>query len=302
VGKVQDPFAKGFLDRGGSVDTEVIDAPTYRRVEKAIRYLDEHTGHQPTLAELAEFVGVSPFHLQRIFRRSVGISPKRFLQFLSAEHAGRLLAEGGSLLETSWAAGLSGPGRLHDLMVNVHAMTPGEVRSEGEGVVLRWGVHESPLGACVVGITERGVAVLEFLEEGTDEEAARRVKARWPGSEASEDRVGTEDWARRIFRERKGDGPLTLDVRGTNFQIRVWEALLSVPSGRTVTYGAVAQRLGMASTGAQAVGQAVGANPVAVVIPCHRVIRATGALGGYRWGRERKLALLAREQSRAEVA
>ena len=142
------------------MDTEVIDAPTYRRVEKAIRYLDEHTGRQPTLAELASFVGVSPFHLQRIFRRAVGISPKRFLQFLSAEHAGRLLTEDGSLLEASWAAGLSGPGRLHDLMVNVHAMTPGEVRAEGEGVVLRWGVHESPLGACVVGITKRGVAVL----------------------------------------------------------------------------------------------------------------------------------------------
>jgi len=299
---VHDAFAKGSIDRGGAVDTEVIDAPTYRRGEKAIRYLDEHAGRQPTLTELSEFVGVSPFHLQRVFRRAVGISPKRFLQFLSAEHAGRLLTEGGSLLETSWAAGLSGPGRLHDLMVNVHAMTPGEVRSNGEGVVLRWGVHESPLGACVVGITGRGVAVLEFLEEGTVEEAARRVRTRWPGAEVREDAEGTGDWARRIFRERKGDGPLTLDVRGTNFQIRVWEALLSVPPGRTVTYGSLSRSLGLGHTGARAVGQAVGANPVAVVIPCHRVIRATGALGGYRWGRERKLALLAREQSRAEVA
>jgi AraC family transcriptional regulator of adaptative response/methylated-DNA-[protein]-cysteine methyltransferase len=284
------------------VDTEVIDAPTYRRVEKAIRYLDEHAGRQPTLAEMSEFVGVSPFHLQRVFRRAVGISPKRYLQFLSAEHAGRLLTEGGSLLETSWTAGLSGPGRLHDLMVNVHAMTPGEVRSDGEGVVLRWGVHGSPLGVCVVGITGRGVAVLEFLEEGTVEEAARRVRTRWPGADIRGDAKGTRDWARRIFRERKGDGPLTLDVRGTNFQIRVWEALLSVPPGRTVTYGGLSRSLDLGPTGARAVGQAVGANPVAVVIPCHRVIRATGALGGYRWGRERKLALLAREQSTAEVA
>ncbi len=284
------------------MDTEVIDAPTYRRVEKAIRYLDEHAGRQPTLEELAKSIGVSPFHLQRIFRRAVGISPKRFLQFLSAERAGRLLAEGGSLMETSWAAGLSGPGRLHDLMVNVHAMTPGEVRSHGEGVVLRWGVHESPLGACVVGVTGRGVAVLEFLEEGTADEAAGCVKARWPGSEVREDRGGTADWARKIFRERKHDGPLTLDVRGTNFQVRVWEALLSVPSGRTVTYGLLSRGLGLGPTGARAVGQAVGANPVAVLIPCHRVIRSTGALGGYRWGRERKLALLAREQTRVEVA
>jgi len=186
--------------------------------------------------------------------------------------------------------------------VNVHAMTPAEVRAAGEGVDLRWGVHDTPLGRCVLAATSRGVAVLEFLDDGTGSEARQRVAARWPEAAAREDPAVTEPLAVRAF-ARAGEGePLSLHVRGTNFQIRVWEALLRVPAGEVVTYGALARSAGLDSGAARAVGRAVGANPVAVLIPCHRVIRSTGAAGGYRWGRERKLALLARERAGAEVA
>ncbi len=279
----------------------MLDAPTYRRMEKAIRFLDEHQREQPTLAALSAHVGMSQFHLQRVFRGAVGVSPKRFLQFVTAAHARRLLEEGGNLLETSWSAGLSGPGRLHDLMVNVHAMTPAEVRSEGGGVEIRWGVHDTPLGPCVLGATARGVAVLEFLDRATPAEAEARVRSHWPEARRREDGAVTERLAGQIFGE-DGDGPLSLHVRGTNFQIRVWEALLTVPAGHVVTYGGLAGRLGLSERHARAVGRAVGANPVAVAIPCHRVVLGTGALGGYRWGRERKLALLAREQATAGAA
>jgi len=279
----------------------VLDAPTYRRMEKAIRFLDEHRSEQPTLADLSAHVGMSSFHLQRIFRGAVGVSPKRFLQFVTAAHARRLLEEGGNLLEASWSSGLSGPGRLHDLMVNVHAMTPAEVRAEGSGVEIRWGMHDTPLGPCVMGATTRGVAVLDFLESATAAEAEARVRAHWPEARLREDRSATEGPARRIF-GATGEGPLSLHVRGTNFQIRVWEALLTVPAGRVVTYGGLAERMGLGEGHARAVGRAVGANPVAVAIPCHRVVLGTGALGGYRWGRERKLALLAREQAGAGAA
>ena len=274
---------------------QALDAVTYRRMEKAIRYLDEHQQDQPSLAELAAHVGLSPHHLQRVFRTAVGISPKRFLQFATSVRARRVLEERGNLLEASWEAGLSGPGRLHDLMVSVHAMTPAEVRSAGRGVSLRWGVHESPVGPCVLAVSARGLAVLEFLERGTPSEGREHVAGRWPAAALEEDPDATAPFARRVFGGGRGDGPLSLHVGGTNFQIRVWEALLAIPEGKVTTYGALAAGLGMSGQASRAVGQAVGANPVAVAIPCHRVLRATGALGGYRWGEERKVLLLARE-------
>ena len=272
-----------------------MDAVTYRRMEKAIRYLDERQPSQPSLGELAAHVGLSPHHLQRVFRTAVGISPKRFLQFATSVRARRVLEERGSLLEASWGSGLSGPGRLHDLMVSVYAMTPAEVRSGGRGVSLRWGVHGSPVGPCVLAASERGLAVLEFLERGTRAEGLERVAARWPAAALDEDGEATASLARRVFRSHGDEGPLSLHVGGTNFQVRVWEALLAIPDGGVTTYGALAAGLGLAGRASRAVGQAVGANPVAVAIPCHRVLRATGALGGYRWGEERKILLLARE-------
>ena len=272
-----------------------LDAVTYRRMEKAIRYLDEHHAEQPSLAALASHVGLSPHHLQRVFRTAVGISPKRFLQFATAVRARRLLEGRDNLLAASWDAGLSGPGRLHDLMVNVHAMTPAEVRSGGAGVSLRWAVHESPLGPCVLAASPRGLSVLEFLERVPRPEALARVRARWPAADLREDAAAVAGMARRVFAPGAGNGPLSLHVQGTNFQVRVWEALVSVPEGRVTTYGVLAARLGLDGGASRAVGQAGGANPVAVAIPGHRVRRSTGALGGYRWGAERKVLLLARE-------
>lgn len=271
-----------------------MDAVTYRRVEKAIRFLDARQPEQPTLAEVARHVGMSTHHLQRLFRSAAGISPKRFLQFATAVRARGLLERGEGLLHASWGAGLSGPGRLHDLMVVMHAMTPAQVRSGGDGVHLRWGVMESPLGPCVAALSERGLSVLEFLEAGTRQEARERVRAHWPAARLEEDVEAVDQASKRVFHDGGAD-PLSLHVRGTNFQIRVWEALLRVPAGRVTTYGALASGLGMGAGSARAVGQAVGANPVAVAIPCHRVLRSTGALGGYRWGEERKALLLARE-------
>ena len=281
-----------------------MDAVTFRRVEKAIRFLDAQQPEQPTLAEVARHVGVSTHHLQRVFRSAAGISPKRFLQFATAVRARDLLEGGEGLLHASWGAGLSSPGRLHDLMVVMHAMTPAQVRSGGEGVHLRWGVLESPLGPCVAALSERGLSVLEFLEAGTRHEARARVRAHWPAARLEEDTEAVDEAANRVFPSGSdraagdAEGPLSLHVRGTNFQIRVWEALLRVPAGRVTTYGALASELGMGAGSARAVGQAVGANPVAVAIPCHRVLRSTGALGGYRWGEERKTLLLARELAR----
>ena len=174
-------------------------------------------------------------------------------------------------------------------------MTPAEVRSKGRGVRLLWGVHDTPVGPCVLARSGRGLAVLEFLDSGTRSEARGRVAARWPAATLEEDVDATGSLARRVFGKRGGEGPLSLHVGGTNFQIRVWEALLAIPEGKVTTYGALASGLGLAARASRAVGQAVGANPLAVAIPCHRVLRGTGALGGYRWGEERKLLLLARE-------
>ena len=271
-----------------------MDAVTYRRMEKAIRYLQERRPEQPSLSDLADHVGLSEFHLQRTFRQAVGLSPKRFLQFLTAAEARQLLDGSGSLLEVAWEAGLSGPGRLHDLMVNVHAMTPGEVRGGGEGASLTWGVVDGPLGPMVVASTDRGICLLEFLEEGTDAEARTRLDEAWPRARHARD----DDAARRSVAPLLHDAPegaVHLHLRGTNFQIRVWEALLTIPPGAVTTYGALARRIGAGTESARAVGGAVARNPVAVLIPCHRVVRSTGGLGGYRWGRSRKLALLARE-------
>lgn len=271
----------------------------YRRVEAAIRYLEARQPEQPSLAEVAEHVGLSPWHFQRLFQRWAGVSPKRFLQFLTVEHARRLLEASETVLETTWAAGLSSPGRLHDLFVTVEAVTPGEVKSGGEGLEIRWGIHPTPFGEALVAVSDRGVCQLSFGDsEETLEEALATLKRRFPEARRVEASKSTGPVSERIFRRLRGERGgvdaeqgLALHLRGTNFQLRVWRALLSIPDGEAVTYGRIARALGKPGA-ARAVGSAVGANPVAVLIPCHRVLRETGDFGGYRWGTGRKRAVL----------
>ena len=267
----------------------------YVRIEKAIRYLDENFRRQPELTEVAAAVGLSDYHFQRLFRRWAGVSPKRFLQFLTAEYARDLLRDSWTVLDAAYEAGLSGPGRLHDLMVSVDGVTPGEARRRGEGVAIRHGVHPSPFGDFLLATTERGVCALTFLDEAGAEGAIAGVAARWPNATLVPDAAATAPLAERIF---DGEGTVPLHLEGTNFQIRVWEALLRVPGGTVVTYERLAASLG--SPGAvRAVGTAVGRNPVAYLIPCHRVIRKTGAFGEYRWGAARKRAMLGWEAARS---
>ncbi len=269
----------------------------YARVEKAIRELDRNFRRQPRLGEMARAAGLSAYHFQRLFTRWAGISPKRFLQFVTAEHAARMLRESPSVLDAAYGTGLSGPGRLHDLVINVYAATPGEVRSGGQGLAIRCGTPPSPFGDGFVAVTARGICGLSF--PSADDDPAAELRAQWPRAAIREDREATAAVAERIFDplRRRGLAPLAVFVRGTNFQIRVWEALCRIPPGRVVSYRDVAAAVG-APAAARAVGSAVARNPVAFLIPCHRVIRETGAFGDDRWGAARKKAILIWEAAR----
>ena len=271
-------------------------AADYARVERAIRFLGENAGRRPSLAEVARSAGLSPAHFQRLFCRWAGISPKRFLQFLAKEHAVEVLRRPSTVLDASWDAGLSGPGRLHDVLVNAEAATPGEVASGGRGVAVAWGFHPSPFGECLLGVTARGICHLSFVASGGRRAALAYLRRRWPLADLREDRLLAARTAQRVFSAMLRPG-LRLHLAGTNFQLKVWEALLRIPPGAATTYGEVARRIGR-PTAARAVAGAVGANPVAWLIPCHRVLRSVGTLGGYRWGVERKRAMLGWEAAR----
>jgi AraC family transcriptional regulator of adaptative response/methylated-DNA-[protein]-cysteine methyltransferase len=260
----------------------------YQRIEKVIRYVDAHREEQPRLDELAAVAGLSSFHFHRLFRRWAGVTPKSFLKFVTAQDAKALL-RGGDVLGAALGAGLSGPGRLHDLLVTVEAVTPGEWKRRGAGLVIRHGFHDTPLGEALFAVTERGLCHLVFVESRAEELA--RLRKKWPKAELREDRAGTADVAKAAF-SRKGRVKLLLG--GTPFQLKVWEALLRIPPGRAVRYADVARAVGQPAA-ARAVGGAIGANPVACLIPCHRVLQSTGAFGGYRWGVARKRVLLAAE-------
>ena len=270
----------------------------YERVERAIRYLEENYRRQPGLKDLARGAGLSEFHFQRLFRRWAGISPKRFLQYLTADHAARRLRATGSSLEAAYEAGLSGGGRLHDLFVNLHAVTPGELKRAGAGLTIQYGFHPSPFGECLIGVTARGVCHLGFVPPAGQHAALAELTAEWPQAQFEQTPHATAPLARRLFARVNGDSSsIDLHVRGTNFQIKIWEALLRIPAGRVVSYEDIARRI-RAPRAARAVANAVAHNPVAWLIPCHRVIRKSGALGGYRWGETRKQALLAWEAAR----
>lgn len=261
----------------------------YARIEKVIRYLDAHAGEQPDLKTLAKVAGLSESHFHRLFARWARTTPKDFLKRLTAERAKALLRED-SVLEAAFESGLSGPSRLHDLMVTVEGVTPGEYKSGGRGVAIDWAFADSPFGQCLVATTKRGLCHLTFVEDR--DEALEDLKRRWPNAELRKSRKA-ETAAKRAF----AGGKTKLLLSGTAFQLKVWEALLRVPEGRLTTYGDLAKAIG-APKASRAVGTAVGSNAIGYLIPCHRVIRETGALGGYRWGTPRKQAILAYESAR----
>ncbi|MCZ7645455.1 MAG: bifunctional helix-turn-helix domain-containing protein/methylated-DNA--[protein]-cysteine S-methyltransferase [Planctomycetota bacterium] len=281
-----------------------MNAPSddYARVERAIRFLEREAARQPGLAEVAAHVHLSEFHFQRLFKRWAGVSPKRFLQVVTLELAKERLRERGNVLAAAWDAGLSGPGRLHDLFVTLEAVTPGEFKARGAGLEIGWGVQPSPFGACLLGLTGRGICHLDFIDPdpGAKARALERLRAAWPRAEFVERPREAEAAAGRIFEPRAAGEPLPVLAAGTNFQVRVWSALLRIPAGATATYAELARSLGRPRA-ARAVGQALARNRVAYLIPCHRVIAKLGVLGGYRWGPERKKAMLAWERTRAEA-
>ena len=267
-------------------------AADYALIERAIHYLEKHQRHQPTLKEVAESVNLSEYHFQRLFTRWVGISPKRFLQFLTKENAKRLLAHS-SLLDATYQTGLSSTGRLHDLFIHTEALTPGEIKHKGAGLTIRYGSHPTPFGTTFIATTERGISRLSFDIEN----ALTSLKRDFRNATLVLDTAHTQNLISKIF-SQKGDGtPLTLDLRGTNFQIQVWEALLRIPAGGLVTYNNIATAIGTPKA-ARAVGSAVGKNPVPILIPCHRVIRATGEFGQYAFGSARKKAILGWEMAK----
>jgi len=275
--------------------TDTTPHTDYDRVAQAIDYLRDRAEQQPQLEEVAEHIGLSPFHFQRLFTQWAGVSPKRFLQFLTVEHAKSLLHADSSVLDATYATGLSSPSRLYDLFVATEAVTPGEYKSGGAGIEIRYGFAESPFGRCLIATTSRGVVALAFA---TDEDASSDALHRtWFGAVLDRDDAVAERIAAEVFAfSHREDAPLRLLLRGTNFQIRVWRALLEIPFGSVATYGSVAETV-CTGDAARAVGNAVGANPLAYLIPCHRVIRAGGEPGGYRWGERRKTNILGWEQA-----
>ena len=267
----------------------------HRRIARAIRYLSEHYLEQPTLEAAASVAALSPYHFQRLFSRYVGISPKAFVGALTLDHAKAELRKGASVLDAALDAGLSGPSRLHDLSLKIEAMTPGEYAKGGAGLGIDYGFHDSPFGLALVMATEKGVCGLAFADEGEEKIVLADMQARWPNATYRENAARTVAIARRIV-ERTGAIPLHL--MGTPWQTKVWQALLAIPEGGFASYRGIAEKVG-AGRAARAVGAAVGRNPIAWLIPCHRVLASSGALTGYHWGLARKRAMLAVEAARA---
>ncbi|HEX6734516.1 MAG TPA: methylated-DNA--[protein]-cysteine S-methyltransferase [Azonexus sp.] len=279
-----------------------MEAPSrhYAVVARAIAYLRATAPQQPTLEQVAAAVQLSPFHLQRLFSEWAGVSPKRFLQYLTKEHAKRELTHAGDLLAVADRVGLSGGGRLHDLMISCEALTPGEIKAGGQGVRIACGFGPSPFGTALVGWTARGICHVAFC---SGDEAARQAElaSLWPQATLARDDAQAAALLDKIFPGTAPAAPLHLLLRGTNFQIKVWEALLRCPPGRVLSYGNLAGRIG-APNAARAVGSALAANTIGFLIPCHRVVRESGEVSHYRWGSERKLAMLGWEAAMAAGA
>jgi AraC family transcriptional regulator, regulatory protein of adaptative response / methylated-DNA-[protein]-cysteine methyltransferase len=269
------------------------DERDYAVVRRAIAFISEHWRSQPDVKAIGRACGVTPDELHRLFRRWAGLTPKEFGAAITLDHARKLLRDRASVLEAAHAVGLSGPGRLHDLFVTHEAMSPGEWKAGGAGLTLAYGFHPSPFGDALVVTTGRGLAGLAFADPGERARALDDMRRRWPRARFREDAARTAAIARRIFDRRlwKQDRPLRVVLIGTDFEVRVWEALLKIPMGRVTTYSDIATKI-HAPKAARAVGAAIGKNPIAFVVPCHRVIGKYGDLTGYHWGLTRKRAML----------
>lgn len=282
-------------------------ATDYARVERAIRWLVAHQREQPALEDVARAIGLSPSHFQRLFTRWAGVSPKRFLQYQTIEEAKALLRADRPVLDTAYEVGMSGGGRLHDLFVQVQAMTPGEYAAKAEGLVIRHATHRTPFGDCLVAMTDRGVCALTFRAATGGANPLAQLKARWPGARFVEDARGTRPVADQVFGViAAGTAAAAMDatpvglsvlLKGTNLQLKVWRALLRIPAGAVVSYEDLAAAISSPQA-VRAVANAVARNPVHYLIPCHRVIRKSGELGGYAGGLERKRAMLGVELGR----
>ena len=264
----------------------------YERVRHIIAFLSQRWRDQPSLEAIADHVGLSTTQVHHLFRRWCGLTPKAFLQAITLDRAKALLADSASLLDVTYEVGLSGPGRLHDLFVTHEAMTPGDYKTGGAGLVMRYGFHPSPFGEAILVATERGLAGLGFVD-GDRAAALADMRRRWPRAAYEEDAAATAPLAARIFDPAhwSPDRPLRVVLIGTDFEVRVWRTLLGIPLGRATTYSDVANRIGKPSA-CRAVGAAVGKNPISFVVPCHRVLGRSGALTGYHWGLTRKQAIL----------
>ncbi len=290
---MQDPKDADFERNDEGVD--------YERMRVALEFIAAHWAEQPDLGSVASAVGLSPYHFQRVFSRWVGLSPKKFLGMMTLEKAKDALVDRQPILETALDVGLSGPSRLHDLFVTFEAMSPGEFKKQASDLEIRWAWIVGPFGETLVMVTPRGLCGLAFLDARGREACFQDLAGRWPGATLIEDAAAVSPYLERIFCARRDGGnasdPLRLFLKGTPFQVKVWEALMQIPAGDLTTYGMLAERLGMQKRAARAVGGAVANNPISWLIPCHRVIRESGMLGGYRWGLPRKVGMLNVEAS-----
>ncbi|MEG4442669.1 methylated-DNA--[protein]-cysteine S-methyltransferase [Microcoleus sp. AT9_B5] len=279
-------------------NASVCASEDYHRIARAIAFMRQHHLNQPNLATVAQHIGLSEYHFQRLFTQWAGISPKRFLQYLTVEYAKSKITQTKSLLDLTLDVRLSSPGRLHDLFVNLEAMSPGEFKAGGAGLQIRYGIHDTPFGTSLIATTARGICNLYFLDTTDEQTAAQRLRLTWKNAEIIRDEQATQSLRDLIFNSENlsEQKPLTLLVKGTNFQIQVWRALLQLPFGAIATYQTIAQMVAR-PTAARAVGNAIGKNPIGYLIPCHRVIRESGELGGYGWGVERKTVMLGWEAS-----
>jgi len=271
----------------------------YQRIESAIKYLAANYQQQPNLDDVAQAVHLSPFHFQRIFTEWAGITPKKFLQYLTTEHLKQKLQESRNILEAADAVGLSSQSRVYDLFVNLEAVTPNEYKTSGEGLTMEYGFHQTPFGECLIAVTERGICGLQFVSEENREEILQRLQNKWSNAIFKENPRLTEKTVQEIFYTNE---PRKLNVlaKGTNFQVKVWNALLQIPAGEVMSYQTIAKKINQPKA-LQAVGSAVGANPIGYLIPCHRVIKNEGLVGEYRWGSAKKRLLLGWEMAGADI-